>query len=252
AWDGRWYLRAFTDEGAAIGAAENSECRIDSLPQSWAVLSGAGEPGRARAAMDAVDLQLVRRGRGLVQLFDPPFDHTPLDPGYIRGYPPGVRENGGQYTHAAVWVAMAFARLGDAERAWEITRLLDPVRRGGDAERLATSKAEPYVIAADVYGVPPHTGRSGWTWYTGSAGWMYRLLIEELFGLRKTGDRLFVTPCLAKDMDGFTCTWRHGAATYVITVARGAQATRVDGQDVPDHAIPLVDDGREHAVEVWR
>jgi cellobiose phosphorylase len=187
-----------------------------------------------------------------VQLFDPPFDKTPLDPGYIRGYPPGVRENGGQYTHAAVWVAMAFARLGDAERAWEVTRLLDPVRRGGDAERLAVSRAEPYVLAADVYGAPPHTGRSGWTWYTGSAGWMYRLITEELFGLRKVGDRLLVRPCLAKDMEGYRCTWRHGAATYAITVTRGTPATRVDGQDIADHAIPLVDDGKEHQVEVWR
>jgi cyclic beta-1,2-glucan synthetase len=252
AWDGAWYLRAFTDDGIAIGASTAEECRIDSLPQSWAVLSGAGDPARARTAMEEVDRRLVRRGSGLIQLFDPPFDRSALDPGYIRGYPPGVRENGGQYTHAAVWVAMAFARLGDAERAWELIRLLDPVRRGADPETLAVSRVEPYVLAADVYGQEPHTGRGGWTWYTGSAGWMYRLLVEELLGLRLRDGRLLVEPVLVTGSKGFHCTYRHGRATYILEVSRGARSTSLDGVGIDDHVIPLVDDGREHRVQLSR
>ncbi len=178
-WDGEWYRRAYFDDGTPLGSATNAECQIDSIPQSWSVLSGAGDPHRSRKAMDAVDRRLVRREDGLIQLFDPPFDKSSLDPGYIKGYVPGVRENGGQYTHAAVWVAMAFAKLGDYRRAWELFSLINPARHGATAPGIATYRVEPYVVAADVYAVPPHTGRGGWTWYTGSAGWMYRLIIES-------------------------------------------------------------------------
>src|SRR5690606_35938181 len=156
----------------------------------WSVISGAGAPDRARQAMEAVNEKLVRRADRLIQLFDPPFDKSPLNPGYIKGYIPGVRENGGQYTHGAIWTVMAFAKLGDTERAWELFSLLNPVQHGATRERIGTYKVEPYVVAADVYGVTPHTGRGGWSWYTGSAGWMYRLLTETLLGVHREGDRL--------------------------------------------------------------
>ncbi|MCA1714347.1 MAG: cyclic beta 1-2 glucan synthetase, partial [Gammaproteobacteria bacterium] len=171
-WDGAWYRRAWFDNGAPLGSTASDECRIDSIAQSWSVLSGAGEPQRARQAMASLDQHLVRRDADLVQLLDPPFDKTEQDPGYIRGYVPGVRENGGQYTHAAIWATMAFAQLGDNARAWELLRLINPIRHG-NAEAIQTYKVEPYVMAADVYAIAPHTGRGGWTWYTGSAGWMY-------------------------------------------------------------------------------
>ena len=181
-WDGEWYRRAYFDDGTPLGSAANAECRIDSISQSWAVLSGAGDPDRARQAMEAVDRHLVRRDEALVQLLEPPFDKSPLDPGYIKGYVPGVRENGGQYTHAAIWTSMAFAALGDGARAWELLGMINPVGHGKSAEAIAKYKAEPYVVAADVYAVAPHTGRGGWTWYTGSAGWLYRLILESLIG----------------------------------------------------------------------
>jgi hypothetical protein len=172
----------------------NQECQIDSLPQSWSVISGAGDPSRSRQAMESVDRRLVRRDAGLIQLFDPPFDKSPLNPGYIKAYIPGVRENGGQYTHAAIWSAMAFAAMGENERAWELFTLLNPVRHGGTSEQIATYKVEPYVVAADVYAVAPHTGRGGWTWYTGSASWMYRLLVETLLGVNLEGTSCASTP----------------------------------------------------------
>ena len=174
-WDGEWYRRAYFDDGTPLGSAGNAECRIDSISQSWSVLSGPNDRERSRRAMQAVDERLVRRDDALVQLLDPPFDKSNLDPGYIRGYVPGVRENGGQYTHGAVWAAMAFAALGDSERAWELLTMINPVNHALSAAGVATYKAEPYVVAADVYGLPPHVGRGGWSWYTGSAGWMYRL-----------------------------------------------------------------------------
>ncbi|HEX2860440.1 MAG TPA: protein ndvB, partial [Lacunisphaera sp.] len=174
AWDGAWYRRAWFDNGEPLGSAGSAECQIDSLPQSWAVLSGAGDPARARQAMSSVDQRLVRRADRLIQLFDPPFDHSPQNPGYIKGYIPGVRENGGQYTHGAIWTAMAYAQLGETEQAWELFALLNPANHGRTGRQIATYKVEPYVVAADVYAVAPHTGRGGWTWYTGSAGWMYR------------------------------------------------------------------------------
>ena len=218
AWDGGWYRRAWFDDGTPIGSRASGECMIDSVSQSWSVLSGAGDPARARQAMEALDTHLVKRGAGLIQLLEPPFDRTEHDPGYIRGYVPGVRENGGQYTHAAVWAAMAFAALGDRERAWELARMINPVNHAVDAAGTAVYKVEPYVIAADVYGVAPHVGRGGWTWYTGSAGWMYRLLSESLLGVQRHGDRLRIVPCVPASWPGYRMELRHGAAIYRIKV----------------------------------
>jgi cyclic beta-1,2-glucan synthetase len=254
-WDGGWYRRAYFDDGVPLGSSTNAECKIDSIAQSWSVLSGAGAPERSRLAMNALDRRLVRRDHALIQLLDPPFDKSALDPGYIRGYVPGVRENGGQYTHAAIWAAMAFAALDDAARAWELLGMINPLHHGESAERTAVYKVEPYVVAADVYAVAPHTGRGGWTWYTGSAGWMYRLIVESLLGLRLTADRLHFAPCLPADWQQFQLHYRYRETAYDITVRQtsGAQAgmtVSVDGVAQSDPSVPLVDDGREHRVEV--
>jgi len=251
-WDGDWYRRAYFDDGTPLGSASSPECQIDALPQSWAVLSGAGDPERARIALAAVDLRLVRRDLGVVQLFDPPFDTSDLKPGYIKGYVPGVRENGGQYTHAAVWVAMAFAAAGDRERAWELFDLINPVRHGDSARAIATYQVEPYVVAADVYTNPQHAGRGGWTWYTGSAGWMYRLIIESLLGLRLEVDRLRVEPLVPAGWTGFDVHYRHRETHYHIHVhpRRGVSRVICDGVEQPDRTIPLRDDRRHHDVVV--
>ena len=219
------------------------------------MLSGAGDAERSRMAMEAVDERLVRREHGLIQLLDPPFDKSALNPGYIKGYVPGVRENGGQYTHAAIWAVMAFARLGDPARAWELFAMINPVNHARSAEEVGTYKAEPYVVAADVYAVAPHTGRGGWTWYTGSAAWMYRLIVESLLGLRLEGDILRFTPCLPTDWEGFTMHYRYRETVYHITVlqmrtGKGEMTVIVDDVEQPDQAIPLVDDHQEHRVEV--
>ena len=258
-WDGHWYRRAYFDDGTPLGSAANAECQIDSIAQSWSVLSGAGDAARSRMAMQALDQRLVRREHGLVQLLDPPFDKSGLNPGYIKGYVPGVRENGGQYTHAAIWAAMAFAELGDSARAWELFNMINPVNHANSAAAVATYKVEPYVAAADVYAVSPHTGRGGWTWYTGSAGWMYRLIVESLLGLRREADKLRLVPCLPAHWPGFTLRYRYGETVYRIAVlnARGGSGdmqgdTRVtvDGVEQRDPAIALVDDRQEHSVEV--
>jgi cellobiose phosphorylase len=262
-WDGKWYRRAYFDDGTPLGSASNAECRIDSISQSWSVLSGAGDsPGnnaRAREAMQAVDERLVRRQHALVQLLDPPFDQSNLDPGYIRGYVPGVRENGGQYTHGAVWAAMAFAELGQGERAWELLSMINPVNHARSAEGVATYKVEPYVVAADVYALSPHIGRGGWSWYTGSAGWMYRLIVESLLGLRREGEQLQIAPCLPAGWQGFRIHYRYRETTYHIAVTqthashagqRGVMSVLVDGLERDDHTIPLLDDRQEHAVQV--
>ena len=256
AWDGQWYRRASFDNGETLGSHTNQECQIDSLPQSWSVISTAGEPARSHLAMESVDRRLVRRDAGLIQLFDPPFDKSSLDPGYIKGYIPGVRENGGQYTHGAIWAAMAFALTGENERAWELFALLNPVHHGGTPERIATYKVEPYVLAADVYAVPPHTGRGGWTWYTGSAAWMYRLLVETLLGVNLEGDQLRLTPRLPKSWPSFKIHYRYRQTVYHITVARiAADSTETDGVSLDGEArsgttISLRDDHREHAVDM--
>jgi cellobiose phosphorylase len=241
-WDGAWYRRAYFDDGTPLGSAANAECRIDSIAQSWSVLSGAGGAQRSREAMHALDRHLVRRSHALVQLLDPPFDQGSSNPGYIKGYVPGVRENGGQYTHAAIWAAMAFAQLGDERRAWELFGMINPVNHTSSAAALATYKVEPYVMAADVYAAAPHTGRGGWTWYTGSAGWMYRLAVESLLGLRREGARLRIAPCLPAGWPGFKLRYRYGETIYRIEVVSDATGSA-------EHVIELVDDLREHIVE---
>ena len=255
AWDGAWYRRAWFDNGVPLGSSLSDECRIDSIAQSWSVLSGAGDPARVRQAMDSLDQHLVRRDAGLVQLLDPPFDKTPQDPGYIRGYVPGVRENGGQYTHAAIWATMAFAKLGDRERAWELLRLIDPTRHGATPERIATYKVEPYVVAADVYAVVPHTGRGGWTWYTGSAGWMYRLILESLLGIQLEGRQLRIAPCIPADWSDYRVRYRHKDTVYRIHVRQSPQAgagsrLSIDGVEQPALVIPLDGSLGVHDVEV--
>ncbi|MFS8064365.1 MAG: GH36-type glycosyl hydrolase domain-containing protein, partial [Luteimonas sp.] len=224
--------------------------------QSWSVLSGAAEPARARQAMASLDQRLVRRDAGLIQLLDPPFDKTLQDPGYIRGYVPGVRENGGQYTHAAIWATMAFAELGDHERAWELLRMINPIHHGDSAQRIAVYKVEPYVVAADVYAVTPHVGRGGWTWYTGSAGWMYRLIVESLLGLRLESGTLRLAPCIPADWPEYKLRYRYRDTVYRIHVRRNPghdnrQRLLVDGIEQMDLAIALRDDHAQHLVEVW-
>jgi cellobiose phosphorylase len=258
AWDGAWYRRAWFDDGTPLGSGQNSECRIDSIPQSWSVLSGAGSADHVRQAMEAVDERLVRRDQGIVQLLDPPFDKTELDPGYIKGYVPGVRENGGQYTHAAIWAAMAFAALGDRRRAWELAAMINPVNHAASPEAMESYLVEPYVMAADIYAVAPHTGRGGWTWYTGSAGLMYRLLVESLLGLRLEGDHLHLAPLLPAHWPGVTIHYRHRETVYHIEVEQvaaddarhGGPRIWVDGVEQGQGGFRLVDDQREHAVTV--
>jgi cellobiose phosphorylase len=256
AWDGQWYRRAYFDNGDPLGAAGNPECQIDSLPQSWAVLSGVADPERARSAMNAVEQRLVRRQAGLIQLFDPPFDTSSLEPGYIKGYVPGVRENGGQYTHAAIWTAMGFAELGDVKRAWQAFDLLNPIRHALTPAAVARYKVEPYVVTADVYSRPPHTGRGGWSWYTGSAGWLYRLITETFLGLRLAVDKLYFHPRVPADWKSFKVHYRYRETNYHISVfpqsevlARG-QRIVLDGAEQPDAFVRLTDDRRIHQVEV--
>ena len=255
-WDGQWYRRAYFDSGEPLGSQSNLECRIDSLPQSWSVLSGAGNPERARQAMRAVEEHLVRSEAKLIQLLDPPFDRSVPNPGYIQGYVPGIRENGGQYTHAAIWVVMARALLGDHDRAWELFALLNPINHGSTPAQIGTYKVEPYVVAADVYAVAPHTGRGGWTWYTGSAGWMYRLLSETLLGLTLEGNQLLLTPRLPKHWPTCKIDYRYRQTLYHITISRvpnglpGSGQIYLDEKELTDRIVPLVDDRREHRVEM--
>ena len=254
-WDGAWYRRAYFDDGSPLGSATNEECQIDSIAQSWAVLSGAGDRERAHQAMEAVERRLVHYDTGLIQLLDPPFDKSSLNPGSIRGYVPGVRENGGQYTHAAVWAAMAFAALGDNRRAWELFDLINPINHAKSPEAIRRYKVEPYVIAADVYAVRPHTGRGGWTWYTGSAGWMYRLIIESILGVKLLVDRLYFAPCIPLDWTFFKLHYRYRETVYHITITRtsgvgNAARVSVDGVEQGDAAIQLINDGKEHKAEV--
>jgi cyclic beta-1,2-glucan synthetase len=257
-WDGAWYRRAYFDDGLPLGSAANSECRIDSIAQSWSVMSGAAAPGRAAQAMNAVDEFLVQRESRLALLFTPAFDRTPLDPGYIKGYPPGIRENGGQYTHAATWSIIAQAMLGNGDKAAELFALLNPINHASSRASVRRYKVEPYVVAADVYSEPPHTGRGGWTWYTGSAAWLYRAGIESILGLTRHGAFLTLDPCIPKHWPGFELTYRHGTARYDIVVenpqglCRGITSAKLDGLPLPQAPlrIPLADDGKVHKVEV--
>jgi len=257
AWDGAWYKRAFFDDGTPLGSAENMECQIDSISQSWAVLSGAGREERARQAMQSVERRLLRRKSRLLLLFSPPFDQTPLDPGYVKGYLPGIRENGGQYTHAATWSVVAFAMLGEGDKATDLFHLLNPIHKTRDRADLDRYKVEPYVIAADIYSEPPNEGRGGWTWYTGAAGWLYRAGLESILGFKKRGSNLHIDPCIKKDWKRFEIAYRHGSSLYRITVenpervCRGVSRVSLDGTLLPGEGlVPLVDDGLEHRVEV--
>ena len=254
AWDGEWFRRAYFDDGTPLGSHSNSECRIDSIAQSWSVLSGLASASRQQQAMASLDTHLVRRDAGLVQLLDPPFDTSALEPGYIKGYVPGVRENGGQYTHAAIWATMAFAELGDSARAWELTRMINPVSHGIDAARMAVYKVEPYVVSADVYAVEPHVGRGGWSWYTGSAGWMYRLMVESLLGLRLEAMHLRFVPVLPPEWKGFSVDYRYRETLYRIELrqvdAGSESRVTLDGIAQADGRIALLDDGVEHHVEI--
>jgi cyclic beta-1,2-glucan synthetase len=256
AWDGDWYRRAYFDDGTPLGSALNDECRIDSIAQTWAVMSGVAESYRASRAMAAVDQYLIRRGDGLISLFTPPFDKSKMDPGYIKGYVPGVRENGGQYTHAALWTVIAFAMLGDGDRAGELFGLLNPINHASTRAGLHKYKVEPYVSVADVYAVPPHTGRGGWTWYTGSAGWMYRAALENIVGFKLTGDRLRIDPCIPRFWREFQINYRRGQTMYAIKVenphslCRGVASVEVDGALQSSDEVPLVDDGVTHDVRI--
>jgi len=256
-WDGGWYRRAYFDNGTPIGSATNSECRIDSIAQSWGVISGGAEPSRGVRAMSAVDRQLVRRPEGLILLFSPPFDKTPLDPGYIKAYVPGIRENGGQYTHAAVWTVLAFAALGSGDEAGELFQMLNPIHRAASRAGVQRYKVEPYVTAGDVYAEPPHVGRGGWTWYTGSAGWLYRAGIEWILGFRVRGTTLSIDPCIPRRWSNYSILFRYHSARYEIkvenpgNVSRGIARAELDGKLLPNSAnISLVDDGAQHQVLV--
>lgn len=256
-WDGEWYRRGYYDDGTPLGSVHNDECQIDSLSQSWAVLSGAVPPRFAERAMDAVRTHLVSRGSRMLLLLHPPFDRSAQDPGYIKGYPPGIRENGGQYTHAATWVVMALARLGSGDEAAEAFHMLNPINHARTTAEAEVYKTEPYVVAGDVYAIGSHRGRGGWSWYTGSAGWLYRAGLESILGLARRGATFSIDPCIPSAWSDFEITWRIGESTrYHIAVknplqrSRGIQSATLDGRPVVHTAIPLEDDGRVHVVEV--
>ncbi len=264
AWDGEWFLRAFFDNGTPLGSSKNEECKIDAIAQSWSVLSGAADINLSKKAMESLNKRLVQEDTGLIQLLDPPFDKSDLNPGYIKGYLPGVRENGGQYTHAAVWAVMAFAALGNYKRAWELMTMLNPVNHGNTPEKIAIYKVEPYVVAADVYAFPPHAGRGGWTWYTGSSAWMYRLIIESLLGLKLDIDKLHINPCIPGNWDSYKLHYRYRETVYHISILQKVMSEEarakseeiheinviVDGKEQADNFIHLVDDRHDHFAEI--
>jgi cyclic beta-1,2-glucan synthetase len=256
AWDGEWYRRAWFDDGTPLGSANAEECRIDSISQSWATISGAADKERAQLAMAAVERELIQPQDGMALLFAPPFDKTPLDPGYIKGYPPGIRENGGQCTHAALWSIMAFAALGESDKAAAQFSMLNPINHARTRFDLHRYNVEPHVVAADVYGTSPHTGRGGWTWYTGSGGWMQRAGVESILGLRAEDDFLCLNPCIPKIWPRFEMTLRFRSGQYEILVenpdgvSRGIAAVTVDGAAVEERPLRLkmLDDGVTHHV----
>ena len=252
-WDGEWYRRAYFDDGTPLGSKQNPEARIDSLSQSWAAITGVGNKQRADQAMGSVNEHLVKQDDKLVLLFEPPFDASPMQPGYIKGYPPGVRENGGQYTHGSLWNAMGWARLGNGGEAARLLQMMNPLNLASNPDRYLV---EPYVAAADIYALPGRVGMGGWTWYTGSAAWMYRIWIEEVLGFRLRGNQLTIAPVLPPDWPGYKMTFRFGTATYSISVdgsnrqAGGSKLVTLDGSPLPDGSIPLADDGAQHQVIV--
>ena len=256
-WDGEWYRRAYFDDGTPLGSAQNEECRIDSIAQTWGIMSGAAEPGRGARALTAVDQQLIRSADGLILLLTPPFDKTTHDPGYIKGYVPGIRENGGQYTHASTWTAIAFAELGNGDKASELFRFMNPINRTSSRANVQRYKVEPYVVAGDIYAEPPHVGRGGWTWYTGSAGWLYRTGMEWILGFRVLGMFLSIDPCIPRNWPGYSIDFRYHSAIYRIkvenpsNVARGVALTELDGKILPGPvSIPLADDGAVHNIRI--
>jgi cyclic beta-1,2-glucan synthetase len=256
AWDGAWYRRAWFDDGTPLGSSVNDECQIDSIAQTWAAIAGVADPERVDRAMASVWERLVRRDAGLVLLFTPPFDKGQLQPGYVKGYVPGIRENGGQYTHAATWVLLATALRGHGAGAGELLTMLNPVRRSDTQDKAALYRVEPYAVAGDIYGAPPHTGRGGWTWYTGAAGWLYRVVLETILGFRLHGDTLTLTPCVPSGWRSFELTYRRGAARYQIHVEnpdgveQGVASVSLDGRPCPGGVVPLADDGKAHEVRV--
>jgi cyclic beta-1,2-glucan synthetase len=251
-WDGEWYRRAYFDDGTPLGSSRNTECRIDSIAQSWSVLSEAAPLARAKQAMTSLNHYLVKPQDKLVLLLDPPFNTSRLNPGYIKGYVPGVRENGGQYTHAAIWAAMAFAKLGENQLSWSLFTIINPVQHGDTAEKIEVYKIEPYVMAADVYSTMPHTGRGGWSWYTGSAGWMYHFITESLLGLKLQRKHLSILPCIPDEWEGFQLTYHYGKTIYQIKVSRTSDTPKIilDGIELSGNIIPLVDDQHTHEVNV--
>jgi cyclic beta-1,2-glucan synthetase len=256
AWDGNWYRRGYFDDGTPLGSAHSEECMIDSVAQTWAVLSGAAPRHHAERALDAVRVHLVRRPTGLILLLTPPFNRVSPDPGYVKGYPPGIRENGGHYTHAAVWVAMAVARLGGGDEAVEFFHMLNPVNRARSAAEVNRYTVEPYAVAADVHAHPLHAGRGGWTWYTGSAAWLYRLGLESILGVRRQGNTFSVDPCIPSSWKSCSLLWRVGATRYGFVIenehrrTRGVGGATLDGIPVDPSAIPIADDGQRHVVRV--
>jgi cellobiose phosphorylase len=254
AWDGEWYKRAWFDDGTPLGSKTDEECKIDSISQSWSVLSGGGNESLVHTAMESAYKNLVQKDIGIIKLLDPAFDKSDINPGYIKGYVPGVRENGGQYTHAAVWMIMAFAKLRNKELVWELLQMINPVNHGNTADKIANYKVEPYVLAADVYSRDPHAGRGGWTWYTGSAGWLYRLIIESFLGLQQEGNKLKFIPCVPKEWESFKVHYKYINTMYhiVVTQTNGTDTMMVmaDGVKQEENRITLTDDGAEHNIQI--
>jgi cellobiose phosphorylase len=251
AWDGGWYRRAYFDDGTPLGSSHNDECQIDSLSQSWSVISGAGRPSRTKEAMEALERHLLKEDKGMVLLLTPAFNNSKLEPGYIKGYVPGVRENGGQYTHAATWVVLAMAKLGHGHKAWRTYHMINPINHSKSYLDTERYKVEPYVMTADVYATEGHEGRGGWSWYTGAAGWMYRVGIEALLGLKLQGGKGFsIEPCIPEEWQGFEMQYRKNNCSYNIKVRRGEKKeVYLDGKAVENGVVPNLEDG-EHEVEV--
>jgi cyclic beta-1,2-glucan synthetase len=255
-WDGSWYRRAYFDDGTPLGSAENDECKIDSIAQSWSVISGIGTLHRAEEAMKAVENYLVDREAGIIKLLAPPFGIGPLEPGYIKGYIPGVRENGGQYTHAAIWAILALAKLGQGDKAGELYHLINPINHARTDKEAMRYKVEPYVASADIYAVDPNRGRGGWSWYTGASGWMYRVAIEYILGIKKEGDKLYFNPCIPKEWPEFQVEYKLSRTIYQIHVLNpervntGVKKYISNGQDIHEGYISLSDDGKEHVIQI--
>ena len=256
AWDGAWYRRGYFDDGTPLGSSENLEARIDSLPQTWAAIAGAANSERVETALQSLEENLVREDDALILLFTPPFEKTTADVGYIQGYPPGVRENGGQYSHGAAWVPLAFARRGDGDKAVRLLRMLNPIEHAREKESCQRYKVEPYVMAGDVYSLAGHVGRGGWTWYTGAAGWTYRVWLEEVLGFQRRGDKLTINPVIPKDWTGFQLRYRYQNTSYRIAVenpdhcSRGVMLVELDGVALADKTVKLNDDATPHEVRV--